>query len=46
MFLGWTLGAWAVVVLIPGALTAFSIFYYLKGKNESYEVYGEEGDKK
>ncbi|MCG5105382.1 hypothetical protein [Oceanobacillus alkalisoli] len=46
MFLGWTLGAWAVVVLIPGALTAFSIIYYLIGKNEDYEVYGEEGDMK
>lgn len=31
---GWTFSAWLVVVIVPFAITAFSILYYLKGDKD------------
>lgn len=43
MLAGWTLGAWSVVVIVPALLTAFSIFYYIKGdKNVEDNAVGKE----
>ncbi|WP_157101619.1 hypothetical protein [Planococcus plakortidis] len=34
MLLGWDLSAWLVVVIVPLAITLFSILFYLKGDKD------------
>lgn len=41
---GWDFSAWLVVVVIPFAITAFSILYYIKGDKDVHHNLTEKSD--